>query len=201
MKTNKLLAAAALAVAASGVQAQIVINGSFEDPTQTGWGTYSNLPGWTGGANGIELRNNVEGTAQDGVNFVELDTGANSSMSQTITLPGTGLYELSFWYSARPGIGAGSNGLDFNFGGNTGSVLYTTAGGAVNNWQHYTGVFNLTGGPVTLTFSAAQTSDSLGGSLDNVRVTAVPEPETYAMLLAGLGMMGFIANRRRQRQS
>lgn len=28
-------------------------------------------------------------------------------------------------------------------------------------------------------------------------VTAVPEPETYAMMLAGLGMMGFIARRRR----
>lgn len=29
-------------------------------------------------------------------------------------------------------------------------------------------------------------------------VTAVPEPETYAMLLAGLGMIGFIGRRRRQ---
>ncbi|MDP3818118.1 MAG: PEP-CTERM sorting domain-containing protein [Methylotenera sp.] len=30
-----------------------------------------------------------------------------------------------------------------------------------------------------------------------VPVTAVPEPESYAMLLAGLGLMGFIARRRR----
>jgi hypothetical protein len=29
--------------------------------------------------------------------------------------------------------------------------------------------------------------------------TAVPEPETYAMLLAGLGMMGFIARRRKNK--
>jgi len=29
------------------------------------------------------------------------------------------------------------------------------------------------------------------------RVTAVPEPETYAMILAGLSIMGFIARRRR----
>ncbi|OZA36288.1 MAG: hypothetical protein B7X87_14305 [Hydrogenophilales bacterium 17-64-34] len=27
-------------------------------------------------------------------------------------------------------------------------------------------------------------------------VTAVPEPETYAMLLAGLGLVGFVARRR-----
>jgi hypothetical protein len=30
-----------------------------------------------------------------------------------------------------------------------------------------------------------------------INVTPVPEPETYAMLLAGLGIMGFVAGRRR----
>ena len=33
--------------------------------------------------------------------------------------------------------------------------------------------------------------------VDNFTVTAVPEPESYAMLLAGLGVMGAIARRRR----
>jgi hypothetical protein len=28
-------------------------------------------------------------------------------------------------------------------------------------------------------------------------IAAVPEPETYAMLMVGLGMMGFIVRRRR----
>jgi hypothetical protein len=32
----------------------------------------------------------------------------------------------------------------------------------------------------------------------NVPVAAVPEPETYAMLMAGLGLMGFMARRRKQ---
>jgi len=31
--------------------------------------------------------------------------------------------------------------------------------------------------------------------VDNVRVSAVPEPETYAMLLAGLGLLGAVARR------
>ena len=34
-------------------------------------------------------------------------------------------------------------------------------------------------------------------SLDNIAVAAVPEPETYALLLAGLGLMGTVARRRR----
>lgn len=36
------------------------------------------------------------------------------------------------------------------------------------------------------------------GARDFVLFTAVPEPETYAMLLAGLGLMGFAARRRKQ---
>jgi len=38
------------------------------------------------------------------------------------------------------------------------------------------------------------------GSVDTVGGTtpSVPEPETYAMLLAGLGLLGFVARRRRQ---
>ena len=34
--------------------------------------------------------------------------------------------------------------------------------------------------------------------MDNLNVAAVPEPETYAMLLAGLGLLGCMARRRKQ---
>lgn len=42
-------------------------------------------------------------------------------------------------------------------------------------------------------------SERWGGAamLDNFSVTAVPEPETYTMLLAGLGLMGFLARHRK----
>jgi hypothetical protein len=42
------------------------------------------------------------------------------------------------------------------------------------------------------------TQDSLGAHLS---ITSVPEPETYAMFMAGLGVMGFIARRRKNGQS
>ena len=42
---------------------------------------------------------------------------------------------------------------------------------------------------------------SLGGLYNgSISVAAVPEPETYAMLLAGMGVMGFIARRRNKAQ-
>jgi hypothetical protein len=43
----------------------------------------------------------------------------------------------------------------------------------------------------------------LNGYGDNARgfATAVPEPETYAMLLAGLGIVGTIIRRRQSNQS
>ena len=33
---------------------------------------------------------------------------------------------------------------------------------------------------------------------DQMMATPIPEPETYMMLLAGLGLMGFVTRRRRQ---
>ncbi len=49
----------------------------------------------------------------------------------------------------------------------------------------------------TLKFTSGATGSS-GSVIDNVLVSAVPEPETYAMLLAGLGLMGVVARRRKQ---
>ena len=37
----------------------------------------------------------------------------------------------------------------------------------------------------------------LAGTADGT-LAPVPEPETYAMMLAGLGMLGFMARRRRK---
>ena len=144
------------------------------------------------------MRDHVAGDAQDGSNYVELDTNSNSGMSQVIT--GNGWYNLSFWFSPRERVAAGSNGIGFNFGDLSGQVLTSVAGAQSGNvWQQYSGLVNLNG-PTALTFFATGQSDSVGGSLDNVSVTAaVPEPESYAMMLAGLGLMGAIVRRRKSK--
>ncbi len=205
MSFKKSLVCAAVAVGAFSAQASnLVVNGSFEqvagsNTQNTGtWNIYNSVVGWNGTPN-IEVRDAVQGNAQQGSNYVELDTYNNSGMFQTIA--GAGWYELSFWYSARMNVAAGSNGLGFTFGNLSGQVLTNTAGASTGNvWQQYTGLV-LLNGPTSLMFYATGKSDGLGGSLDNISVTAVPEPESYAMMLAGLALMGTIARRRKSKQA
>jgi len=206
MTLGKIFAATSLVLLAFSAQAtELVTNGSFESNVQPNgtWNIYSNLVGWTGGSNKIELRNNVAGTAQNGSNFVELDVSRNSSMYQDIV--GTGLVNLSFFYAARPNTGV-TNGLGFSFGSFGVSTLLAGVANATNthNWLQYTlNNFQLNANGITrLTFFAAGRSDGLGASLDNVSVTTVspvPEAETYAMLLAGLGILGVASRRRRNK--
>lgn len=43
--------------------------------------------------------------------------------------------------------------------------------------------------------------DGIGDNATGFGVSAVPEPETYAMMLAGLGLMGAIARRRKSKET
>jgi len=53
---------------------------------------------------------------------------------------------------------------------------------------------------LVLDTSSLPQSDTAHLSYGSFHVTSpVPEPETYAMLLAGLGLMGFVARRRKQK--
>ena len=177
----------------------LVTNGSFEIDSQASgtWNIYNSLTGWTGSPN-IELRNNVAGTAYEGGNFIEFDTYSNSSLSQLLV--GTpGLYQLSFWYSARPGTGA-TNDLTFTVDG---SAPVTVLNGASNagsdhKWLNYSTIINFDGNGL-LTFNGSGISDSYGGSLDMISFTSpIPESEIYVMLLIGLGLLRFAAHRKKK---
>ena len=192
-----LLAAPLFASAATN----LVQNGSFEDNAQASgsWNIYSSLTGWTGTPN-IELRNNVAGQAYDGVNFVELDTTGNSGMYQDVATTAGAHYTLSFAYSARPNTG-NTNGLSVLWNGSLVSALAGSNPTSVNNWSLLS--FDVIGGigaTSRLVFNAAGLSDSYGGSLDAVSVTSpVPEPQTYALMLAGICAVFFMGRRRNKR--
>jgi len=200
---KKLLLAVALAASFGAAQAgNLVVDGSFEDQAQAAgsWNVYNAINGWTTvSGSGIELRNDVAGTAYDGVNFVELDSYSNSAMAQTLTTVAGASYDLSFAYSARAGVSAGSNPIQVLWNG-VGITTVTANGSNLsgNDWHLFN--YTVTGtGSDTLTFRAIGVNDSLGGSLDAVTVTAaVPEPSTYAMMFLGFGLMGVSLSRRRK---
>ncbi len=76
-------------------------------------------------------------------------------------------------------------------------------GAGANVWRPMEFEFTASSNATELKFSAAPDSRDYVG-LDNVVVTAVtpvPEPETYAMMLAGLGLLGVMASRRKQKLS
>ena len=196
MKLSKSLGAAAFALAALSAQAQstnLILNGSFESNSG------SNPTSWLTGTGAVDQHTNVT-PLQDGKRYIDLDTGTknkgytNNSISQSFT--GSGLVTLSFWYAPNSSSTGTTNQVNFALDSFlTGSVL----GGSSNStgWQNYTAQVDLGAfGTKTLSFTAAGASDGIGGYIDNVSVTAVPEPESYAMLLAGLGLMGTIALRR-----
>ena len=75
-----------------------------------------------------------------------------------------------------------------------------------NSWTFFDSVApgaSFIAGVNTLTFTVTNLARN-GGNPTGLRVefldssvTAVPEPETYALMLAGLGIIGFVARRRR----
>lgn len=189
---------AALMMASSASAATTVFFSDFENesPTRTSGFTTVNSTGvWTkeAGTAGIELQFGTTGGAPFGPGNrvkVELDSTSNSGMFYTLQSSGT--FTLDFLFSPRPDVGPISNTVNLLLdnlllGSYTGGTNGTTV------WsQNSVGPFNAQAGQ-KLIFRAAETSDSLGGYLDNIRLTqtsAVPEPGTWMMMLLGFGLAG-----------
>jgi hypothetical protein len=58
--------------------------------------------------------------------------------------------------------------------------------------------YGLSSGTYTLTVTGTVVGTQGGSYGGDIVVAAVPEPETYAMLMAGLGLVGCVARRRKQ---
>ena len=107
--------------------------------------------------------------------------------------------------------GIGGNFFSSNSNGlfTAGSVTLTATDGSGSSTQTIVGstVSSFLGfvsnGPMTsLTLASVQGASPIWPTADNltigVGVGVVPEPQTYALMLAGLGMVGFLARRRRR---
>ncbi len=203
----RLTAIAALVLSAvlpcAQANSNLVVNGSFEATAVApgGWVNVASIEGWTwlaGPGTGFELRNNAVGTAFDGSNFIELDTNGNTTIGQSFTnLVAGGIYQLSFAYSPRINESTGTNGIQVLWNGQQLGNTLSAQGGNVHGWVVHSFDVSALAGTNWLSFRAVGKSDSLGGSLDAVRlVSQVPEPTSYALMLGGLFAIAALKRRR-----
>jgi hypothetical protein len=201
MRFSQIISILVLLLAIGNAHANLIVDGSFED-AKVASGTYKtlySLSGWVVGSNGIELRDNLAGTAESGANFAELDTTANSWISQTVSTVVGQAYELTFYAAARSGVAASSSGIlaTISSGKTSASQAVVLDGmSSIVTWTKYTLDFIAAASTTTVRFAATGTSDSYGGSLDNVALVPVPEPSDWSMLLAGLGLLGWVSRRK-----
>ena len=129
--------------------------------------------------------------------FIDLDGSSSDAgvLSKSFDLVSGNVYTAYFDLAGSHARDV-SESVTVNFGG----VVNTYSLQRNDGWTNYfLSLSPVTSGSYALSFSNAG-GDNVGMLLDNVRIIAapVPEPETYAMLLAGLGLMGGIARRRSQ---
>lgn len=165
----------------------LIKNPSFEEPF--GINDWNSL----GGSTRINM---VEGLLPtDGKWLLDLFVrpGDDYSGVNQVDLSGlvpSGTYQLSFDWAAP--MGGGTMFVDvgvFNV------AKFDVSG---TGWQHHSEIFTTPGG---IAFSMYVMSGNGEFLVDNIHLTpAVPEPETYAMMLAGLSLVGAGSAWRRKQQ-
>lgn len=131
-------------------------------------------------------------TGTTGMNFDAIVSSISRSADTGLDISGLSLYRVG-----------GGTGTGSGTGGTAGDTLVTSGtsmqSGAIDVWTLSSD--NLTAGNYYVLVSGnlvSDTSGSFGGAVMMSPTAPVPEPETYGMMIAGLGVLGFLARRRKQ---
>ena len=197
---TSLAAGLLLAALGTGAQAQnLITNGDFEAPAVAlnSFDTYVNLGGYAATLWGSDSTSGTHKIVDvGGDQFMQFGGGDSAYTSFGVTTGGA--YTLDFDY----------NGSGFWALYNVNTSNYISTGPLVQINGMGTDSSNLTLADNTSyklyfgSVGAGLPGMTTGLQLDNVSVTAVtpvPEPESYALMLAGLGVLGFMSRRRNAR--
>ncbi|NVD73973.1 PEP-CTERM sorting domain-containing protein [Duganella sp. BJB488] len=119
-----------------------------------------------------------------------------------LSLPGDGLLSGGSDVLTFTGLAAGSYNVLLNYSATNVNIQSASLNGQspvfiFGSSFASLGSFNIgTNSPFTLTLNGTPTSASSAFYNGSITVTAVPEPETYGMLLGGLALMGVVARRK-----
>lgn len=180
----------------SGMAQAAVQNGGFEDTDYNDLG--NTVPvGWQLDAVDFGLivsSYNPYGTVHGDVqNAMFQQSGSFASLSQSVATVVGQAYRLEFWLSSD----GGSNQMQVSWGGQ--SLLNQSL--SAFDWTRFSYTVTATAAQTVLSFASQNDGINMATYLDDVSlvsVSAVPEASSYAMLLAGLGLVGVITRRRRR---
>ncbi len=213
-KSVLVLAAVASVSAATSAQAAINLlnNPSFEvgtspaGSTALSAGDTTTITGWRVLGAGVSYVDNTVWDAANGSRSIEL-TSKNGGVSQRVFGFTQGkAYVLKFNVSANPANTAQGptkvNYLVSVSGGFAEQDFYTFIPGtnAPNNMAYVTETYTFVASKPyqDLQFRASGNNGAFGPVIDSVSVSMIPEASTWAMLVAGFGLVG-VASRRRKR--
>ena len=215
----KACAAAVLLMAgAMPAKANLLVDGGFDNPqVAPSFGFYTNYGTNTGdshyggsqfdGVGGwVITSGNVDLVYQTGgwpappaspPNYLDLTGTTAGAIAQTFATIANQWYKLEFYYSNNPNGSPNPDRATVQIGSLTDTIEHYNANSGDLQWSHYSINFQAAGSSTTLSFSQLDNCCSGGILLDSVSVTAVPEPATWAMMIAGFLGVGFLAYRRR----
>jgi choice-of-anchor C domain-containing protein len=162
--------------------------------------------GWSIGGGGIDYIGSYWAPA-GGTHSIDLNALTAGSIFQTISTVVGQAYEVSFDLAGNPDSApvvklaiADATGLP------GAAYLFDTTGKTKTNmgWTQLTYDFTADSTSTTLTFSNSNQTGfktPYGAALDNISISAVPEPATWAVMLIGFGGLGAAMRSRRSRRA